>query len=142
MVVTKSKIKEPRVKVPKIRNNGTMTESAFWSFIRSALRNKSRWFKPISEAKRLARRKYRGPNHRQKWEYQCAECKNWFSDKEIAVDHIVECGSLSKAEDLPVFVERLFCEVEGLQILCKDICHKKKTDEYLANKKLIKQNKT
>jgi len=132
--------KIPKVKVPKTRNHGTMTEAAFWSFIRSALRQKSRWFKPISEAKRLARRKYRGSNRRQKWEYQCAECKNWFSDKEIAVDHIVECGSLSCAEDLPVFVERLFCEVEGLQILCKDGCHKKKTDLYLANKKLIKDN--
>ncbi len=131
-------IKEPRVKVPKIRNNGTLTESAFWSFIRSTLRQKSRWWRPISEAKKLARRKYRGPNHRQKWEYQCAECKNWFSDKEIAVDHKQAAGRLSCANDLPGFVERLFCEVEGLQILCNDKCHAAKT---LADRIKIKEEK-
>lgn len=97
-----------------------MTESAFWSFIRSALRQKSRWWKAISQAKINARRKYRGPNHKQKWEYQCAICKNWFSDKEVAVDHIQPAGRLSTANDLPGFVERLFCEVEGLQILCNE----------------------
>lgn len=129
--------KIPKVKVPKTRNHGTMTEAAFWSFIRSALRQKSRWFKPISEAKRLARRKYRGPNHRQKWEYQCAICKNWFSDKEVAVDHIIPAGSLSKPEDLPGFVMRLFCEVDGLQVLCNEH-HDIKT---LADRAKIKEEK-
>ncbi len=132
-----SKSKIIKVKVLKVRNNGTMTESAFWSFIRSALRQKSRWFKPISEAKRLARRKYRGPNHRQKWEYQCAECKNWFSDKEIAVDHKQAAGRLSCANDLPGFVERLFCEVEGLQILC----HQHHDIKTLADRIKIKEEK-
>ena len=63
-------IKKPRV--PKTRNAGTMTESAFWSFIRSALRQKSRWWKPITQAKLQARRPYKGPNKRQKFEYLCA----------------------------------------------------------------------
>ena len=30
-----------------------MTEAAFWSMIRSALRQKSRWWKPIAECKNL-----------------------------------------------------------------------------------------
>jgi len=40
---------------PKTRNSGTMTESAFWSFIRSGLRQKSRWWKPIAECKAKAK---------------------------------------------------------------------------------------
>jgi hypothetical protein len=45
--------------------------------------------------------------------------------KETQVDHIVECGSLRRFEDLPGFTERLFCEKEGLQILCRR-CHGEK----------------
>ena len=113
-------------KAPKKRNAGTMTESAFWSFIRSALRQKSRWWKPIAQAKAKAKRKYKGPNKRQKFEYQCATCLEWFPDKKINVDHIVPAGTLRCANDLPGFVERLFCEVDNLQVLCTT-CHDKKT---------------
>lgn len=114
------------VKKAKPRNAGTLTESAFWSFIRSALRQKSRWWKPIALAKQRAKRVYKGPNKRQKFEYQCNICKNCFPEKDINVDHIIPAGTLSCKEDLPGFVERLFCEVEGLQVLCSD-CHNIKT---------------
>ena len=49
----------PRVKTPKVRNAGTMTESQFWSFIRSALRNKSRFWKPVSQCKANGKRDYK-----------------------------------------------------------------------------------
>lgn len=133
--MTKKTVKVVKEKSIKVRNAGTLTESAFWGFIRSTLRNKSRFWKPVNQARINARRKYYGANKRQKWEYQCAECKNWFMGDEICVDHLTECGSLKCAEDLPGFVERLFCEVGGLQILCKSVCHKKKTDNYLAEKR-------
>ncbi len=124
----KSKIvKEVKVKPPKIRNGGTMTEAAFWSWIRSALRNRSRFWIPIGQAKNRVRRRYNGPNRRQKWEYQCAECKDWFMGDKVSVDHLVECGSLKCAEDLPGFIERLFCEADKLQVLCEDKCHSAKT---------------
>ena len=125
MAVKKKKAAK-RVKAVKTRNAGTMTESAFWSFIRSGLRQKSRWWKPITECKLKAKRAYKGPNKRQKFEYQCNECKNWFPEKQINVDHIVPAGSLNCAQDLPGFVERLFCEIEHLQVLCEK-CHDKKT---------------
>jgi 5-methylcytosine-specific restriction endonuclease McrA len=115
-----------RVVTPKTRNAGTMTESAFWSFIRSALRQKSRWWKPITECKMKARRAYKGPLKRQKFEYQCNSCKQWFPEKKINVDHIIGAGSLNCATDLPGFVERLFCEQDNLQVLCTE-CHDKKT---------------
>lgn len=113
-------------KIPKVRNAGTMTESAFWSFIRSALRQKSRWWKPITQCKMLARRDYKGPLKRQKFEYQCNYCKKWFPEKKINVDHIIPAGSLNCAEDLGPFVERLFCEIDNLQVLCES-CHDVKT---------------
>lgn len=115
-------------KVPKTRNNGTMTEAAFWAFIRSALRNKSRYWKPITQTKMNARRAYSGPNKRQKFEYQCNHCKKWFAEKDINVDHIIPAGTLTCANDLPGFVERLFCEVKNLQVLCTE-CHNVKTQK-------------
>jgi 5-methylcytosine-specific restriction endonuclease McrA len=116
--------KKPRV--IKTRNAGTMTESAFWSFIRSALRQKSRWWKPITQAKQKAKRIYNGPNKRQKFEYLCAVCNKYHPEKKINVDHICPAGSLNCAQDLPGFVERLFCEQDNLQVLC-ETCHDKKT---------------
>ena len=118
--------KKKTIKKIKPRCAGTMTESAFWSFIRSALRQKSRWWKPITIAKANAKRAYTGANKRQKFEYQCNVCKKWFPEKKINVDHIVPAGSLNCAEDLPGFVERLFCEVEHLQCICEK-CHDVKT---------------
>jgi 5-methylcytosine-specific restriction endonuclease McrA len=123
---TKRRAKIPRSRNPKSRNAGTMTESAFWSFIRSALRQKSRWWKPITECKLQAKRAYKGTNKRQKFEYKCASCNNWFPEKQINVDHIKPAGSLNCAQDLPGFVERLFCEIDNLQVLCEK-CHDVKT---------------
>ena len=124
MAKTKAKLRKPRV--VKTRNAATMTESQFWSFIRSALRQKSRWWKPILQCKHKARRTYKGPNKRQKFEYQCAFCENWFPEKHINVDHVRPAGSLNSAIDLPGFVERLFCEQDNLQVLCSN-CHDEKT---------------
>ena len=118
--------KNKKPKALKTRNSGTMTESQFWSFIRSTLRAKSRWWKPILECKQKAKRKYVGENKRQKWEYQCNHCKNWFPEKEICVDHIYPVGTLKCVEDLPKFVENLYCEIDKLQVLC-DKHHNAKT---------------
>ena len=72
-MAVKKIVKTP--KVPRTRNNFTLTESAFWGFIRSGLRNMSRWWKPIAQCKLNSRRAYRGTKKLQKWEYQC----NYFS---------------------------------------------------------------
>ena len=120
------KVVVKKSRVEKTRNAGTLTESAFWSFIRSGLRQKSRWWKPISECKLNAKRPYKGPLKRQKFEYQCNKCKNWFPEKQINVDHILPAGTLTCAQDLPGFVERLFCEQNNLQVLCES-CHNVKT---------------
>jgi hypothetical protein len=119
-------------KAPKTRNNGTMTEAAFWSMIRSHLRRKTVFWKPKSEAIKRASRKYVGENKRRKIEVQCAKCEGWFARDSVEVDHIIEAGSLRSFDDLSGFLERLFCEVDGFQVLCKP-CHKLKTNNN-ANK--------
>jgi 5-methylcytosine-specific restriction endonuclease McrA len=55
--------------------------------------------------------------------YRCANCNGIFRRKDINVDHII---AISKFINFDLFIERLFCEVSGLQILCK-ACHKLKT---------------
>jgi hypothetical protein len=130
--MTKKVTRKPRT--PRTRNAGTMTEAAFWSMIRSALRQKSRWWKPVSKCKELAKRAYKGKNKRQKWEYQCNKCKGWFKSDEVNVDHIEPAGSLNCAEDLPAFVETLFCEQNNLQCLCLN-CHNIKTQKEKNKKK-------
>ena len=118
----------------KTHCGGTWTRSRYYSFIRSALRRAFTRYPVNYQARNAARRAYKGDNPRQKYEYQCAICKGWFPQKETAVDHITPAGSLQRYEDLPGFVERLFCEKEGLQIACK-ACHGEKTKaERLARK--------
>ena len=110
-------------RVQRTRAGGEWTEAAFWGFLRSGLRNMSRRWPPIArQAKCKARRSYCGPNKRQKWEYECSLCGRWKADKEVAVDHVTACGSLRSFEELATFAERLFCEPDGLRVVCHE-CH-------------------
>ena len=116
-------------RVPRTRAGNTWTEAAFWGFLRSGLRRMSLRWPPRKQAELAARRPYDGPNKRQKWEYQCAQCGDWYMGKEIEVDHIVPCGTLKTFDDLPGFCERLFCEEDKFQVLCKVKCHGGKTQK-------------
>jgi hypothetical protein len=115
-----------RVIVPKTRNGGTLSESAFWSFIRSSLRRRTMVWVPIKQCKLKAKRPYIGTNKRQKFEYKCNICKKYFPEKEVSVDHIKPVGTLTCKNDLPQFVENLFCEEHNLQCICNK-CHDAKT---------------
>jgi hypothetical protein len=113
----------PKMKPAKTRCSGTKTEAWFWSFLRSGLRRKFMSWPANYQCRNTVRRKYEGPNPRQKFEYLCARCASWFMQKETNVHHKEECGQLKAFSDLPGFVERLFCEPEGLEVICKK-CHK------------------
>lgn len=104
--------------------NKQWSESKFWQYIRSTLRRAWMRFPKRYEALTDARRDYKGDNKKQKYEYQCNICKEWFKNKDVQVDHVIPAGSLNGYSDLPGFVERLFCN--QLQILCSS-CHKIKT---------------
>jgi len=103
------------------------TSARYWSFIRSGLRRL--WTKYPLKYKVLnaAKRRKLHAKGKQKYEYKCAECSGFFAGKNVSVDHIVPAGSLKCYDDLPSFVERLFCKIEGLQVLCFK-CHKAKTN--------------
>lgn len=120
--------KEKKVKtvkksrVEKTRNLNTQSESGFWGMIRATLRSRTRFWKPRLLALQNARRKYTGTNPKQKWEYKCAKCEQYFLQKDVEIHHAVAAGSLKCKEDLPQFVENLFAET-GWICYCK-VCHK------------------
>ena len=125
-MITKKKVTKKKVvkkqRVVRTRNGGTWTESEFWSKISNTLRNMSRWWLPIRQAKLNARRKCQTKG-RQIWEYQCEKCKLWKKDNLTIVHHKVEVGSLKKYDDLPGVVARLFSEnLDDYAVLCKP-CH-------------------
>lgn len=111
-------------KGPLVRCSGTMTESQYLAWIRSALRSKWLKWPPRAEAINAARRVYRGPNKLQKWEVSCAICNKWYKLKEIEVDHYPhDAGSILTVADVGEFVNRLYCETTNLRVLCVP-CHK------------------
>jgi 5-methylcytosine-specific restriction endonuclease McrA len=106
--------------VEKTRNNGQWSEARYFGFIRSALRAAFMKWGPKHTAKMASKIAYN--------QYQCAACEEIFTNREVEVDHIVGAGSLKTFDDLPQFVERMFCEADGFQVLCKP-CHQLKTNE-------------
>lgn len=113
----------------KPRNGGQWTEARYFGFIRSALRAAFTRWGPKHAAKQRVKQGYN--------QYQCASCEGIFGNKDVEVDHIVPAGSLKRFDDLPGFVERLFCEADGFQLLCKG-CHQIKTNAERAELKRIR----
>jgi hypothetical protein len=116
---------------PKTRANETWTESKFNSFIRGNLRRTSQKWPPIANCLKQAR-VARG-------EYLCAGCKEIVPAstkddsgrrvKNVHVDHIDPVVDPKVGfENWDVFIQRMFVEDEGLQVLCH-ACHTIKTEE-------------
>jgi len=129
------KKKEKRVKASKIRGAGKYTESEYFQRIRQFLRKCFQYWPPMQLALNKASRPSQSSNKRLKKEYQCNHCKKWFPRKNVQIDHINECGSLSTYEDIVPFIKRLTIEdIDGFQILCKQD-HSTKTKKYLKEKR-------
>ena len=114
-------------KTPPFKNWEKWTEARFWSFIRSALRRAWMKYPPKYEALKQAEvgRKVNKKTGKLAKHYKCNICKKEFVANDVQVDHIVEAGTLRSYEDLPEFVNKLFCSADDLQVLCKP-CHKNK----------------
>ena len=115
-------------RVERTHAGNTWTKARYYQFLRSALRQAFSRYPVKYQVKDAAKRELKHRKGRQKYEYQCAHCLGWFAGKEVEVDHIVGAGSLKDFDDLPGFVARMFCEADGLQVLCRP-CHKTKTME-------------
>ena len=68
---------------------------------------------------------------KQKWitRWKCSECGNY--SRSVEVDHIEEVGGFHG--DWTEFINRLFCHISNLQVLCVK-CHAKKTSRFLRDK--------
>ena len=62
-------------------------------------------------------------------QYLCKQCPDIriYGRKDVQVDHIEPIVRLTGFVSFDDFIERLFCDVSGLQLLCKRH-HKEKTD--------------
>ena len=118
---------------PKTRCSGKWTEAKFKSFIKNNLRRATMKWAPINEALGLARTR-RGF-------YKCAGCgeevpasvkEGRTRKKNVHVDHIEPIVDPAVGwttwDDC---IERMFCELDNLQVLCTD-CHDKKCNEEKA----------
>jgi 5-methylcytosine-specific restriction endonuclease McrA len=124
----------------KERNGGLWTGARFHSFIVSALRAAWRRWPPryaaLKEA--LVGRQVNAKTGKLAMHYKCAACKKLFVAADVQVDHIEpvvdpKVGFIT----WEIFMDRLFCEMKNLQVLCKP-CHKLKTDqEKLERKKKV-----
>lgn len=125
-----------RIMVPRTRNAETLTESQYFSKIRSALRSCFRYWKPMAIALENSSRKSQSLNKKLKKEYQCAHCSEWFKREDVEIDHVIPAGSLKTYDDIAPFIIRLTTEkISDYQILCKTKCHRIKTnDEKQLNK--------
>lgn len=124
----------------KTRNTGRWTEARFKTFIKGGLRSMTRKWGPINDALKDARV--------ERGKYLCNGCKKAVPAtvkdgrrrvKNVHVDHIapVVCP-IDGWVDWDTCIERMFCEVDNLQVLCKD-CHDVKCHE---EKELRKRMKT
>lgn len=57
--------------------------------------------------------------------YGCQYCAAVFTPKDVEVDHIIPIKTNVKM-GLVDYFEKLFCNQDNLQVLCK-VCHKEKT---------------
>lgn len=110
-----------------MRNNGKWTDARFRAFIVSCLRAGTRRWPPKYDAVKAAEttKKINKKTKRLAQHYKCNGCNKEFTRKDIEVDHISPVV-LDEFIDWNTYIERLFCEQENLQVLCKP-CHKKKS---------------
>jgi 5-methylcytosine-specific restriction endonuclease McrA len=124
----------------KERNGGQWTEARFRSFVTSALRAASRRWPPKYKALKEAfvGRKVNAKTGKLAMHYECSECKQHFVAADVQVDHIKPVVDPKKGfTTWDNFIERMFCEADNLQVLCKPD-HKIKTDqEKLERKKKV-----
>lgn len=118
-------------------NNGLWTQSRFQSFIKSALRSTSvKWpprYTVLNEA--FTEAKTNKATGRKAKHFRCNRCNGEFVQKDVQVNHIIPVVPLSGFTTWDEVVDRLFCEKDGLEVLCKP-CHKEVTKEENDSRKI------
>lgn len=115
--------------VEKRRNSKQWTEARFRSFVTSALRAASRRWPPKFDVlkKAFIGKKTNKKTGKLAMHYKCAKCLGSFVAADVQVDHIHPVvDPIRGFISWDVYIDRIFCEVHGLQVLCKP-CHDVKT---------------
>jgi 5-methylcytosine-specific restriction endonuclease McrA len=118
--------------------NGEWTQARFNSFIKSALRSASQRWPPkylvLQDA--YVGIKTNPKTGRQAKHFHCKSCGEAFPQKEVEVNHITPVVPIDGFDSWDGVIYRMFCEKDGLEVLCKP-CHKavtKQENELRKNK--------
>jgi ribosomal protein L44E len=111
-------------------NNNQWTQARFNSFVKGALRAASQRWPPKYSVltKAFTSRKENKATGRLAKHFECNKCKQEFPQKEVEVNHISPIVPVTGFDSWDKVIERLFCEEEGLEVVCKP-CHKSITKE-------------
>ena len=106
-------------------NNGEWTTARYNSFVKGGLRSISqRWppkYRVLSKASTGARTN--PASGRMAKFYRCASCEGEFTAKNVEVNHIIPVVPVTGFDSWDNVIDRLFCEEDGLEVVCKP-CHK------------------
>lgn len=101
----------------------TMKELKLHTYLRWTLRRA--WLRYPARTKAYKRQRLK------RGVYLCETCKQEFTNKQIEIDHTLAVGptpgsrNATENTSWDTFINRMFCDESGLQILCKE-CHKRK----------------
>ena len=110
-------------------NGGQWTAARMSSFIRGGLRTLSRKYPQRFEALKRAfiGKRLDTSTGKMSNRYKCAGCSDVFKLPQVEVDHITPVVSVESGfVDWNIYISRMFCDADGLQILCSE-CHSLKT---------------
>lgn len=105
------------------------TEARYRTFVVSALRAALRRWPPKYKVLKAAavERKINALTGKMAMHYKCAACEEHFPATGVQVDHIKPVVDPKKGfVSWDVYIERIYCDAKGLQVLCKP-CHASKT---------------
>lgn len=131
-----------RSNIPKPFNGGQWTASRMASFIKGGLRTLSRKWPPKYETlkRALVGRRLDPSTGKMSNRYRCAGCGNLFKQADVQVDHIDPVVSVTDGFiDWNEYIMRMFCEADGLQVLCSE-CHGIKTQNERQQRKEAKND--
>lgn len=119
------------------RNGGEWTTARYVSFVKGGLRSLSQRWPPRNQCinnacvgTRINPSSGRSAKH-----YKCAACGGEFVRKEVEANHINPVVPVTGFDSWTGVIERLLCELDGWEALCKP-CHKKVSATENAERKV------
>lgn len=120
-------------------NNGEWTTARYNSFVKGGLRSVSqRWpprYKVLSKA--CVGQRTNPVSGRLAKFYTCNLCRTDFVAKDVEVNHITPVIPVTGFDSWDGVISRMFCEEDGLEVLCKP-CHKAITKQENQERKNAK----